>query len=369
MKKLNVIHVITDKNVGGAGRWLLNFLSSYDREKLCVKVILPEDSLLIKDINLRETEIIFISNLQELSYDKESVEKFKDVFLKEKPDIVHTHASLAARMGAKNAKVPVIVNTKHCMEDLSGGFLKKCARKSINKKYSNAVIAVSEAVKDSVIAGGTSEKMVKMIYNGVNPIKKAGEDEIKAFREKFGFSENDFVVGMAARLEEVKDYDTFIKAAYETRKVSESIKFIIMGAGSEEKRLKELAYSLNLSGTLVFSGFIHDMDLAMSSIDLNVLTSKSEAISLSLIEGMTIGIPAAGTNAGGIPEAINNGVTGELFDIGDSKALSEIIISLWKDTEKYKKYSEMAKKVSLEKFSPDKMCREIEKLYAELYYK
>ena len=118
-KKLKVIHIITDKNIGGAGRWLLNFLSYYDRDKLDVKVILPEDSLLAPEVDRLGTERISIKDLKESSYDKESVKKFKEVFLKENPDVVHTHASLAARMGAKEAKDPVSVNTKHCMEDLS----------------------------------------------------------------------------------------------------------------------------------------------------------------------------------------------------------------------------------------------------------
>ena len=107
----------------------------------------------------------------------------------------------------------------------------------------------------------------------------------------------------------------------------------------------------------------------MNALDVNVLTSKSEAISLSIVEGMTLGLPAVGTKAGGIPEAIEDKVTGELFDVGDSKALADKLIFLRKNPEIRKKYSENAKEISLEKFSPGKMCREIEDLYIELYLK
>jgi len=368
-KKLKVIHIITDKNIGGAGRWLLNFLSYYDRDKLDVKVILPDDSLLAPEVERLGTERISIKDLKESSYDKESVKKFKEVFQKENPDVVHTHASLAARMGAKEAKVPVIVNTKHCMEDLSIGFIKKQARKSMYKKYTDMIIAVSEAVKDSLIEGGCPPGLVRMIYNGVRPLEIRPAEEVRKFRESLGFSETDFVAGMAARLEEIKDYDTFINAAADVKSREPDIKFVIMGTGSEEERLKALAKEKNLSGTLAFAGFISDMELAMNALDINVLTSKSEAISLSIAEGMTLGLPALGTRAGGIPEAIADGVTGELFDVGDSAALAEKIISLRKDAEKRKSYSEKAKETALTKFSPDKMCRELEDLYIELYLK
>ena len=368
-KKLKVIHIITDKNIGGAGRWLLNFLSYYDRDKLDVKVILPEDSLLAPEVDRLGTERISIKDLKESSYDKESVKKFKEVFLKENPDVVHTHASLAARMGAKEAKVPVIVNTKHCMEDLSIGFIKKQARKSMYKKYADMIIAVSEAVKDSLIEGGCPLGLVRMIYNGVKPLETRPVEEVKKFRESLGFSETDFIAGMAARLEEIKDYDTFINAAEEVKSRGADIKFVIMGTGSEEERLKALANEKNLSDTLAFAGFISDMELAMNALDVNVLTSKSEAISLSIVEGMTLGLPAVGTKAGGIPEAIEDKVTGELFDVGDSKALADKLIFLRENPEIRKKYSENAKEISLEKFSPGKMCREIEDLYIELYLK
>lgn len=363
--KLKIIHVITDKNIGGAGRWLLNFLEFYDREDFEVKVILPVDSLLAPEIEKLNTEIICIEDLQEASYDKEAVGKFRKVFSAEKPDVVHTHASLAARMAAKAESVPLTVNTKHCMEDLSVGFIKKQLRKSVTRKYTDLVIAVSEAVRDSLIEGGCPEKMVRTVYNGVKPMKKRPDGEVLAFRESFGLSNDDFVVGMAARLEDIKDYDTFIRAADEVKSRDENIKFLIMGTGSEEERLKDLANTLNLRGTLTFTGFVSDMELAMNALNLNVLTSKSEAISLSVIEGMTLGLPSVCSDTGGIPEAVDDGVTGELFPVGDARALGEKIISLKNDQVKREKYSENAKKTALKKFSPEKMCRETEKLYRQ----
>ena len=363
--KLKIIHVITDKNIGGAGRWLLNFLEFYDRESFEAKVILPADSLLAPEIEKLYTEVICIEDLQESSYDKEAVGKFRKVFSEEKPDVVHTHASLAARMAAKAENVPLTVNTKHCMEDLNVGFIKKQLRKTVTKKYTDLVIAVSEAVRDSLIEGGCPEKMVRTVYNGVKPMKRRPGEEVCAFRESFGFSDEDFVVGMAARLEDIKDYDAFIKAAYEVREKASDIKFLIMGTGSEEERLKNLANSLNLNGTLAFAGFVSDMELAMNALDLNALTSKSEAISLSVIEGMTLGLPSVCSNTGGIPEAVEDGVTGELFPVGNEKALAEKIISLKNDSAKREKYSENAKITAAEKFSPEKMCRETEKLYRQ----
>ena len=106
----------------------------------------------------------------------------------------------------------------------------------------------------------------------------------------------------------------------------------------------------------------------MNALDLNVMTSREEALCLSVIEGMTVGVPALGSDTCGLPEAIEDGVTGELFPPGDAEGLAEKIIKLYGDRELLARYSENARRTAAEKFSPRKMCREIEALYIELLH-
>ena len=166
-EKLKIYHVLTDRNIGGAGRWLLNYLKYCDRETYDVRVVLPADSQLCPVVESLDIPVIKMDAMADSSYDKKAMAPLTELFRKDKPDVVHTHASLTARMAAKKAGVPRIFHTKHCMENVSGNTLKRLAKRMVNHRYSDRVIAVSKAVRKSMIAGGTDPKQIVTIYNGI----------------------------------------------------------------------------------------------------------------------------------------------------------------------------------------------------------
>ena len=110
MKK--IIHVISDSNIGGAGKYLLNYLENCNTERYNVKVVIPVKSKLKDEISKLGFEIYEIDGLAEQSYSKIGVENLKTIFKKEKPDLVHAHACLSARIAAKKCKAK-IVYTRH----------------------------------------------------------------------------------------------------------------------------------------------------------------------------------------------------------------------------------------------------------------
>ena len=120
-KKIKVFHVLTDRNIGGAGRWLLNYLRYYDRGRFEVSVVLPADSLLCEAVRELGVPVLAMPEMEDKSYDPKAVRPLTAVFRKEKPDIVHTHASMTARMAAKRAGVPKIFHQNILYEALHGG--------------------------------------------------------------------------------------------------------------------------------------------------------------------------------------------------------------------------------------------------------
>lgn len=128
-KKIKVFHVLTDRNIGGAGRWLLNYLRYYDRGRFEVSVVLPADSLLCEAVRELGVPVLAMPEMEDKSYDPKAVRPLTAVFRKEKPDIVHTHASMTARMAAKRAGVPKYsvrsiawrARRGHSRKGLSGG--------------------------------------------------------------------------------------------------------------------------------------------------------------------------------------------------------------------------------------------------------
>lgn len=360
---MKVFHVLTDRNIGGAGRWLFSYLKHYDRDKFLVKVVLPSDSQLILPVQELGVEVFSLEEMDDKSFDQKAKAPLVKLFQEETPDVVHTHASLTARMAAKRAKVPLVVHTKHCMEGNAGSLAKKILRRQINRIYSDKVIAVSQAVRKSMIAGGVMPEQIVTIYNGIDFLEVPTSEEKSAICQRFGLSTDKKLVGIVARLEEVKDHQTFLLAAKEVLAKRQDVEFCIVGDGSLAKDLQEEAKNLGISDCVVFTGFVREVEEIERVLDISVITSKAEALCLSLIESMSAGVPAIGTDSGGVSEVIQHGENGYLVPIGDASALANRIDELLSDEEKQKKMRVKAKEFARKDFGAEEMARKIETLY------
>ncbi|MBQ7085122.1 MAG: glycosyltransferase [Anaerotignum sp.] len=363
--KIKVLHILTDKNIGGAGRWLLYYLKYHNRNAFQVKVVLPHDSLLADAVKALDVPVIAMEEMEDRSFDKKAMKALVKLFKEEKPDIVHTHASMTARMAARAAMVPSIFNTKHCMESAPGILPKKIVRREVNAAFSDKIIAVSRAVRRSMVHAGTSPEQIAVVYNGIEPIAIPAAEEKAALLQSYGGKAGEMVVGMVARLEEVKDHETFLLAAQNVLEHRRDVRFYIVGDGSLRDELERRAYELGISSNVTFTGFIKDVEKIEAALDIAVITSKAEALCLSIIESMIAGIPAVGTDSGGVAEVIKHGENGFLVPIGDADQLAERIEELLADDAKRKAFGEHAKKHAESMFMADKMTKRIEKLYLE----
>lgn len=362
---IKVIHVVTDMKIGGAGKWLLNFLTNYDKSKLAIKIVIPKDSMLKAEINSLNIETIEIQGIGDKSLDLSSVSAFYNLFKQEKPQIVHTHASLSARIAARLAGVGAIVHTKHCLDSPRTG-VKKFVTAGINKQLSNKIIAVSKAVENNLLEAGISRDKIQVIYGGVDELKKLPPEEIQRIRASYGIGENELVFGIVARLAEIKGHKYLIEAAAQVLKERNDIKFVIAGTGPLEDHLKRMVLDLKIENNVIFTGYLKDVEKIYNILDVNMITSTSEALCLSLIEGMTLGKPMIGTSVGGVPELVIQNETGLLVPARDIGALAEAILELAENTTLRLSMGIKARAMMLEKFSASKMATEINKLYEEV---
>lgn len=362
-----IIEVSSDTNIGGAGKCLLILLKELDRTKFDVSLILPKNSLLAPLVRELGVRIIEVDGIADKSLDFSAVKKLKKIFREEKPDLVHTHASMSARIAAKMAGAKVVY-TRHSVfppaKRISRGIGKKI-NGFVNNYFSNRIIAVAEAAKENLTATGVSGKKIDVVLNGVYPLAPA---ENKAeIRKRFGVSEDERVVSIIARLEDIKGHDYFIEAADLLLQKGYKAKFIIAGTGSYEEHLKQKVKALGQEKNIIFTGFITDVDKLMNITDIQANASfGTEATSLSLLEGMSLGIPAIVSDFGGNPGVIKPGVNGFIVPKQNSRMLAEGIGRLLKDPELYKKLSEGSKKVFAEVFTAQAMTRNTEDVYMKV---
>ncbi|MHB1393730.1 MAG: glycosyltransferase [Clostridia bacterium] len=359
---IKVIHVLSDMKIGGAGSWLLNLLRSINKEKYDIKIVLPQGSILIAKVQELGFEAIPVDGMKDKSFDLGAVRLMLSIFRKEKPKIVHTHASLSARLAARLAGVKAVIHTKHCIDSRKTG-IKKLAGACVNTLLSDSIIAVSTAVKQNVADNGVSESRISVIYGGISQVRELGDEERDHVRQSWGIEAEEIVVGIVARLTGVKGHKHFIDAAEIISRDNTNVKFVIAGTGPKEQELKDLAAQRGLTDQVVFTGFIDNIYEILNIIDVNVISSLSEALCLSIIEGMCVGKPSVGTNIGGIPEVIKDGYNGFLVPTGDSILLADAMLKLIRDPELRRTMGEKGRELVAKNFTADAMARGIEELY------
>ena len=184
---IKVLQVSSDTNIGGAGKCILTYLKHCNRQKLDVAVVLPKNSLLKPRVDEMGFKVFEIDAMADKSLDFKAVAKLTDVFRQFKPDIVHTHASMSARIAARlyGAKV---VYTRHSVfppnPKLTHG-IGRLICGFVNNSTADKIIAVAEAAKQNICDIGVSEKKIDVILNGVEPLRRYSEDEILKIKEEY----------------------------------------------------------------------------------------------------------------------------------------------------------------------------------------
>ena len=351
---IKILHVISDTNIGGAGRLLLNLLVEANRGLFDFSVVLPHGSLLKKEIEKLNVKVA------------ESDLGFFDlcrIIKTEKPQIVHTHACAKARIAAKICGCKT-VNTKHCAEDVypQVPFYKRLAYFVFDAFFTDKTIATAEYAKKNLTEHGIPTRKIAVIVNGSKPLKVLSESEKASVRNRFGYSDKDFLIGIVARVEHGKGHECFLQAAEICLKRCPQAKFLIVGNGSLLEETKRMAQNMP---NVKFLGFVQDVSKIMNILDVNVNCSYiSETSSLSLSEGMSVGaIPVVSDCGGNRFMAEGCGI---VFEKNNFEMLAKVITDLSSNPEKLKLLSSKAKKRFSSLFTAEKMAEEMGKIYQSL---
>ena len=356
---VKVIHIIADLSFGGAGRYLFNVLKYFDREKYQVEVICHGKGQLYEKL-LRETDIkthLVSPTTKAKSFSIEILKGVYRILKNEKPHIVHVHASLAGRIAAKALGIKVVL-TKHWRQNKGFPLLNKATANILTDR----IIAVSQSVAISLREAGISEKMITVIYNGID-VTTYRQPALKDYKKIWNI-EDKKVIGIVGRLEPEKDHETFLKAAKILCEERDDVHFVIAGKGSKEQELKDLAKRLGICDDITFAGFLPDIRDAVEAFDISVLTSTNEAFGLVLAESMILGKPVVATNLDSIYEVVGDG--GVFFDVGDYEALADALLSLIDDPSIGESLGAIGKNRVLNMFDAGRMVSELEEVYEEI---
>jgi glycosyltransferase involved in cell wall biosynthesis len=210
--------------------------------------------------------------------------------------------------------------------------IRRTTRWLINS-HVDAVIAVSGAVKQALIASGIREDKMTLIHNGVALTKfDPYSIDREAIRKELGITADELLIGTIGKLNRGKGVYELLRAVGLTARGNGWIKLVFVGDGEAREGLETEAEELGIREKVIFTGTRKDVERIYAAMDVFVLPSTcEEAFGMVLIEAMAMGKPVIGTMVGGIPELISDGINGILIPPGDENALAEAILKYLTD--------------------------------------
>ena len=365
--KINVLHVVNGLQIGGTEKQTVKLVKSLDKNKYRTTVCcLVEGGPLLEDLKGYK---VFILNKKK-RFDFSTLLRLCRIIKKEKIDIVHTHNSLPHQYGrtaAILARAPIIISTKHALYNYGASKLKK-RDFLISRLLSLFTDRFISLTKYGAVYYNKKEKMplwkTSIIYNGINPQEYCNANG-SLIRKEFGFKKEDIVVGFVGRLAKIKNLHCFLDAARIISKNNQKVKFMVVGSGPLEEKLKDFAKKIGLSN-IIFTGTRKDIPNIVSIFDMLALTSHSELCPNAVLEAMAAGKPVVATKVGGVPELVKEGVTGFLAEPNNHYDVAEKISALINNPALREKFGKNGQNMAESFFTQDIFIKLHEKIYDKL---
>jgi glycosyltransferase involved in cell wall biosynthesis len=318
---------------GGTGNHVLQMASHWDRERWHIEL------LSLAQLTSRIEPPLPVTYMAPSSrycrYPVSQVRQFQQIkrFLQKTSfDIVHAYfywPILYARLLKKWGIVRQVVENR---EDQGFSWRKRdYALLRLTCRQPDRVICVSNAVRKVVLQ---REKLdparVEVVYNGVGPCDAPALDRVR-IRLQFGLPKDALLVGMVANLNRpVKGGQYFIEAVPRIVRAEPRARFIVIGC-QQDDQLQQLIADRGLAEYVVLAGYREDVDSIYRAMDVSVLTSLSEGLSITLLESMKAGLPVVATGVGGNPEVVDDGITGFVVPPRDPEAFAAKVALLLQD--------------------------------------
>ena len=279
------------------------------------------------------------------------------LFRKMKPDVVHCHnvaPTVQAAMSARLAGVRCVGTTRHSL-------VKPPYDRAVEIKYSVSgmfcdwIAGICEITCENLRGAPLArKKKIVRVYNGSTSVERVGIE---------GLEKRGFTLVFIGRLAAVKNLQTLIRAVELAVERVPGLEFWIVGDGAVRAELEALAQELGVGEQVRFWGQRMDTAQFFSAADVFAMSSVSEGLPMSLLQAMSVGLPAVVTDVGGMAEVVRLADCGLLTPVGDSAAMAEAIVRLAEDADLRAEFSRRAVATYEAQFTLERM----DAGYMELY--
>ena len=331
-KRIRVVEVLATGTNGGAQEHVYSLLTRLDRERYDVSVVSLSPGSAVRKLQRAGFDVLVIDEPD----DAIAVGALAAHLVEVRADVIHNHMFRAETVGTRAAMAlaeighrrPYVVSTVH-----SSRIRSQEDRRVLRDltPHMDELIAVSQMVERKLVDEGRTTAPVRRIYNGVDLSRYEQQEACCTLPEEYGMEPGSQLVGIVARLEPEKGHPTLLEAWPRVLRAVPDAYLLIVGEGSRREALEAQARELRIAHRVVFTGRRDDVPAVTAALDVAVLPSYREAQGLSVLEAMALSRPVVASNVGGIPEMIEDGVTGLLVPPHDAETLAGAITRLLRD--------------------------------------
>lgn len=322
------------------------------------------------NIYYHQVEVNQYSVFQYPPYDIALASKMAEVANREKLDLLHVHyaiphavcAILAKQMSHRDIK---IVTTLHGTDITVLGYdpsLTDAIKFGIEK--SDVVTAVSKALVDQTYALINPDKQIETVYNFIDD-RVYQKSDARLLKSEFEISEDEKVIIHVSNFRPVKRVQDVVKSFAKIASVMPA-KLLLVGDGPEMTIVCKLVREYGVEDQVIFLGKQESLEELYSISDLMLLLSEKESFGLVALEAMACGVPCVGTNVGGVPEVINNGINGFICEVGDIEDISNKALAILNDKSLHQQFSNQSIETAKTKFKADQIVEQYEQIYFNL---
>jgi glycosyltransferase involved in cell wall biosynthesis len=292
------------------------------------------------------------------------------VIYRQRVDLIHVNSYIPgnyARLAAALMQVPMVIDHWH-------GFTRFNRKRRLIcralARFTDLSLAVSQGVKDYLLKEiGLDPGKIRVVPNGVDIAAIDAARPGAEVRRELGLPDTLPVIGLVGRMDHWGKGHKELFTAMAQLQERYPCHALIVGGGRREDEVKQMAENLGIAGQVHFLGSRRDVFDLLQAMDIFVLPSYSEGLSLALLEAMAAGLPVIATAVGGNPEVVTDSITGLLIPPRNANALAEAMERLLANPAEAKDLGGNARRHVEANYSLEGLGREINEIYGELVEK